>query len=90
MANRKPASRDNAGQPPSGQMSPEGADLACGCRATFRPGADGSPVLVVIARKSEACNMSLHVAGLPVYDRRAALRPPTRVGPPLQPDFEDG
>jgi hypothetical protein len=47
-------------------------------------------VLVVIERKSEACSMALHVAGLPVYDRRAALRPPTRVGPPLQPDFEDG
>jgi hypothetical protein len=71
-------------------MSPAGADLACGCKVTFRPGADGSPVLVVIERKSEACSMALHVAGLPVYDRRAALRPPTRIGPPLQPDFEDG
>lgn len=90
MANRKHPRRDDGGQPPPEQMSPAGADLACGCRVTFRPGADGSPVLVVVARKSEACNMSLHVAGLPVFDRRAALRPPTRVGPPLQPDFEDG
>jgi hypothetical protein len=70
--------------------SPTGAELACGCRVIFRPGADESPILVVIDRKSEACGLALHVAGLPVYDRRAALRPPTRIGPPLQPDFEDG
>ena len=89
MASRKTSGREKGSQPPSG-MSPAGADLACGCSVTFRPGADGSPVLVVIARKSDACNMALHVAGLPVFDRRAALRPPTRVGPPLQPDFEDG
>jgi len=90
VASRKSSGSDKLkGQQPA-QMSPSGADLACGCRVTFRPGADGSPVLVVIDRKSEACSMALHVAGLPVYDRRAALRPPTRVGPPLQPDFEDG
>jgi hypothetical protein len=75
---------------PAEHASPAGAELACGCRVTFRPGTDESPVLVVIDRKSEACGMALHVAGLPVYDRRAALRPPTRIGPPLQPDFEDG
>ena len=90
MASRKPSSGDKFRGAQPGQMSPSGADLACGCRVTFRPGADESPVLVVIERKSEACGMALHVAGLPVYDRRAALRPPTRVGPPLQPDFEDG
>ena len=90
MASRKSSGREKGNQPSSGHVSPAGADLACGCRVTFRPGADGSPVLVVIERKSEACNMALHVAGLPVFDRRAALRPPTRVGPPLQPDFEDG
>jgi hypothetical protein len=77
-------------QTPAELATPTGAELACGCRVVFRPGADGSPVLVVIDRKSEACGMALHVAGLPVYDRRAALRPPTRIGPPLQPDFEDG
>ena len=87
MASRKSS---GGGGPQPGQVSPSGADLACGCRVIFRPGADGSTVLVVIERKSDACSMALHVAGLPVYDRRAALRPPTRVGPPLQPDFEDG
>ena len=89
MANRKPTGREKGSQS-SGQLSPAGADLACGCRVAFQPGADGSPILVVIARKSGACQMALHVAGLPVFDRRAALRPPTRIGPPLQPDFEDG
>ena len=69
---------------------PAGAVLACGCRAVFQPGSDDSPLLVVIDRKSESCGLSLHVAGLPVYDRRAAMRPSTRVGPPLQPDYEDG
>jgi len=76
------------GQPVS--ASPTTVSLACGCRASFRPGTEGSPVLVVIDRKAEACGISLHVAGLPVYDRRSALRPPTRFGPPLQPDYEDG
>lgn len=69
---------------------PTSATLACGCRAAFQPGSDDSPVLVVIDRKAEGCGVALHVAGLPVYDRRSALRPPTRVGPPLQPDFEEG
>jgi hypothetical protein len=90
MASRKSSGAPKMPRPQAGQTSPAGADLACGCRVVFRPGADESPVLVVIERKSEACGMALHVAGLPVYDRRAALRPPTRIGPPLQPDFEDG
>ena len=69
---------------------PAGADLACGCRVVFQPGTDDSPILVVVDRKAASCGVALHVAGLPVYDRRAAIRPATRVGPPLQPDFEDG
>ena len=89
MADRK-NSKSPKTETPAESVSPTGAELACGCRAVFRPGTDGSPVLVVIDRKSEACGLALHVAGLPVYDRRAALRPPTRIGPPLQPDFEDG
>ena len=73
-----------------GPNVPRGADLACGCKVVFHPGTDESPVLVVIERKSDACGVAMHVAGLPVFDRRAALRPPTRVVPPLQPEFEDG
>ena len=70
--------------------TPLSATLACGCRLSFREGSDVSPVIVVIEEKAIACNLALHVAGLPVYDHRSALRPPTRFGPPLQPDFEDG
>lgn len=68
---------------------PFAAELACGCRLAFRKGTDGSPVLVVIARKADTCTMPLHVGGLPVYDHRSALRPSTRFSPSLQPDFED-
>lgn len=70
--------------------TPLSATLACGCRLSFREGSDVSPVIVVIEEKASGCNLALHVTGLPVYDHRSALRPPTRVGPPLQPDFEDG
>ncbi|HXT69215.1 MAG TPA: hypothetical protein VN700_05650 [Vicinamibacterales bacterium] len=81
-SNRTPKKEEVAG--------PTGAALACGCRVVFHPGSDESPLLVVVEHKAESCGVSLHVAGLPVYDRRAAMRPSTRVGPPLQPDFEDG
>jgi hypothetical protein len=54
------------------------ARLACGCRLTFRDGVEGSPVTVVVETKGQACGLSLHVANLPVYDYREALRPPTR------------
>ena len=70
--------------------APLSARLACGCRLSFREGSDLSPVIVVIEDKAPTCTMALHVPGLPVYDHRSALRPPTRFGPPLQPDFEDG
>jgi hypothetical protein len=31
----------------------------------------------------------MHMAGVPVYDHRDALRPATRPLPPLQTDFEE-
>ena len=83
------ASSKSSRTPPH-TTGPTGAHLACGCSVSFRPGSDESPILVVIDQKGGACGLSMHVAGLPLYDRRAALRPPTRVGPPLQPDYEDG
>jgi hypothetical protein len=66
------------------------ARLACGCEVAFREGVEGSPVTVVIGRKSETCRIAGHVGGLPIYDHREALRPPTRLPPPVQPDFEEG
>ncbi len=65
------------------------ARLACGCEVGFRDGVEGSPVTVVIQRKAEACRTPSHVGGLPVFDHREALRPPTRLPPPVQPDFEE-
>jgi hypothetical protein len=66
-----------------------GARLACGCRLSFRDGVEGSPVTVVVSRKADTCGIPGHVAGVPIYDHREALRPSTRVGPPVQHDFED-
>ena len=57
------------------------AELSCGCRVAFREGVEGSPVTVLVDRKSPSCALSLHVEGLPVYDYREALRPSTRVSP---------
>ena len=65
------------------------ATLACGCRLAFRTGVEGSPVTVMVDRKSDSCLIASHVSGLPVYDHREALRPPTRFGPKIQPDFEE-
>ena len=65
------------------------ARLACGCLAGFREGVQGSPVTVVLERKAEGCPMQIHVAGLPVYDHREALRPATRPLEPVQPDYEE-
>lgn len=67
----------------------EHALLACGCRVSFREGVEGSPVTVVIDRKSPVCGLSVHVSGQPVYDHREALRPPTRLIPPLEGDYEE-
>jgi len=71
------------------------ARLACGCRVTFRD-ADpkiterpGSPVTVILERKAETCTLSLHVAGMAIYDHRSAMRPSTRLVPQVQPDYEE-
>jgi hypothetical protein len=63
--------------------------LACGCRITFREGVEGSPVTVVIGEKGAGCVMSLHVRDLPVYDYREALRPPTRLLPLEEEEYEE-
>ncbi len=65
------------------------ARLACGCTLGFREGIKGSPVTVVVTAKGSACALSIHVAGVPVYDHRDALRPATRPLPPLHSDFEE-
>ena len=65
------------------------ARLACGCRLAFRQGVEGSPVTVVLDQKSPACPLTLHVAGLPLYDYREALRPPTRPGVPVEEEYEE-
>jgi hypothetical protein len=65
------------------------ARLACGCTLAFRAGVEGSPVTVLVERKAPSCTMAIHVAGLPVFDHREALRPSTRTLPALQTDFEE-
>ncbi|MEO6221768.1 MAG: hypothetical protein ABIP90_00860 [Vicinamibacterales bacterium] len=65
------------------------ACMACGCTAGFRHGVEGSPITVVITRKAEGCQVTFHVAGLPVFDHREALRPSTRHAMVAQPDFEE-
>jgi hypothetical protein len=65
------------------------ARLSCGCRLTFRDGVEGSPVTVVVAEKAATCTLTIHVAGLPLYDYREALRPPTRALPPIEEEFEE-
>jgi len=67
----------------------EAARLACGCIAGFRHGVEGSPITVVISRKADGCQVGIHVAGLPVFDHREALRPSTRHMMVEQPDFEE-
>lgn len=70
-------------------VQPLGARLACGCAVIFRVGVEGSPVSVVVDRKAPSCTMALHVAGLPVYDHREAIRPSTRVAAPVHSDYEE-
>ena len=65
------------------------ARLACGCTLAFAAGVEGSPVTVVVERKASGCSLSTHVAGLPVYDHREALRPSTRLLPPVHTDYEE-
>ena len=63
--------------------------LGCGCRVRFREGVEGSPVTVVIEEKGGGCPLSRHVGGLPVYDHREALRPPNRIVPIAESDYEE-
>jgi len=65
------------------------ARLACGCRVTFRVGVEGSPVTVVVDEKGAGCVIPLHVRDLPVYDFREALRPPTRLLPMEEEEYEE-
>ena len=65
------------------------ARLACGCQLTFREGVEGSPVSGVVETKSPHCGIPLHVSGLPVYDFREALRPPTRFLPLEEEEYEE-
>ena len=65
------------------------ARLSCGCRAAFREGVEGSPVTVVIEDKAPGCQLVLHVRGLPLYDHREALRPPTRFRPVEEEEHEE-
>jgi len=65
------------------------ARLACGCQVGFREGVEGSPVTVVVDEKSPGCTIAIHVRDLPLYDYREALRPPTRLGPPEEGEFEE-
>jgi hypothetical protein len=65
------------------------ARLACGCTLAFSTGVEGSPVTAVILSKAPTCTMSIHVAGLAVYDHREALRPSTRPLPALHSDYEE-
>jgi hypothetical protein len=65
------------------------ARLGCGCRVIFRPGVEGSPVTVVISEKSATCTMAIHVAAMPIFDHREALRPATRPLPAAVPDHEE-
>ena len=55
----------------------------------FRDGVEGSPVTVVVAEKSPACSLSLHVRDQPLFDYREAMRPPTRLGPPEEEEYEE-
>lgn len=63
--------------------------LACGCTLGFKAGVEGSPITVVIKQKADGCVMLIHVAGLPVFDHREALRPSTRLLPAVHSDYEE-
>jgi hypothetical protein len=68
---------------------PMTARLACGCHVSFRSGVEGSPITVVLKTKAAGCTVGIHVAGLPIYDHREALRPSTRYAPHVHPDYEE-
>ena len=56
---------------------------------SFAAGVESSPVTVVLDKKSPACAICWHVGGLPLYDYREALRPPTRSLPPKEEEYEE-
>ena len=65
------------------------ATLACGCRLTFRTGVEGSPVTVMVERKSDSlpdCQPRLRPAHLTIIARRCG---PRRASARTQPDFEE-
>jgi hypothetical protein len=66
------------------------ARLACGCRVTVRDAVPGTPLTVMLDRKADTCTMAIHVGGMPLFDHRLAMRAPTRLADPAQPDYEDG
>ena len=68
---------------------PTTARLACGCTLRFAPGVEGSPITVMLSRKADGCTVPTHVAGLPVFDHREALRPSTRLQPTVHTDYEE-
>ena len=43
----------------------------------------------MVDRKAPGCALTLHVAGLPIYDYREALRPSTRVSPIEEEEYEE-
>jgi hypothetical protein len=65
------------------------ARLACGCRLAFRDGVEGSPVTVVVDEKGQGCAIAFHVRDFPVFDHREALRPSTRLLPPIEEEYEE-
>jgi len=65
------------------------ARLACGCTVESRAGVVGSPVTIVVVRKADGCGVPIHVAGLPMFDHREALRPATRSLPHVHTDFDE-
>lgn len=65
------------------------ARLTCGCRLSFTTGVEGSPVTVILDSKSPSCTIARHVGGLPLYDYREAIRPPTRFLPPREEGYEE-
>jgi hypothetical protein len=50
---------------------------------------EGSPVTVVVDAKGQGCPLMLHVRDLPLFDYREALRPSTRLLPPVEEDYEE-
>jgi hypothetical protein len=46
-------------------------------------------VAVVVDEKGPGCIIPLHVRDLPIYDYREALRPPTRLLPMEEEEYEE-